>query len=72
MNDHDPLWDETMGEDAGQVHKGSAPQAMAALRNSIISLLRHNGWNNIAKALRHFGAHPMRALDLIGALPSQL
>ncbi len=64
--------DVTMGEDAGQIHKGSAPQVMAALRNSIISLLRHKGWKNIANALRHFDAHPSLALDLIGALPSPL
>jgi len=64
--------DTTMGEDAGQVHTGNAPQAMAALRNAVISLLRREGWKNIANALRHFDAHPKRALDLIGALPSRL
>jgi len=29
-------------------------------------LLRHRGWSNIAEALRHYGASPQRALQLIG------
>jgi len=29
-------------------------------------LLRHHGWSNIAAALRHYGASPQRALQLIG------
>jgi len=58
--------DETMREDRGQTHTGSAPQALAALRNGIISLLRHRGWNNIAQALRHYGASVQQALQLIG------
>jgi predicted transposase YbfD/YdcC len=58
--------DETMREDRGQTHTGSAPQALAALRNGIISLLRYRGWNNIAQAVRHFGASVPLALRLIG------
>lgn len=58
--------DVTLGEDAGQVHRGHAPQALAALRNGIISLLRSKGATNIADALRHYGASPLRALTLIG------
>ncbi|OIO98275.1 MAG: hypothetical protein AUK03_01500 [Anaerolineae bacterium CG2_30_64_16] len=58
--------DETMGEDRGQVHTGSAPQALATLRNGIISLLRYRGRNDIAEALRHYGASTQRALQLIG------
>jgi hypothetical protein len=58
--------DETMREDRGQTHTGSAPQALAALRNGIISLFRYRGWNNIAQALRHFGASVPLALRLIG------
>ena len=53
-------------EDHGQTHTGSAPQALAALRNGIISRLRYRGWNNIAEALRHYGASVQQALQFIG------
>lgn len=58
--------DETLREDRGQTHTGSAPQALAILRNGIISLLRYRGRNNIAQALRHYGASVQQALQLIG------
>ena len=58
--------DETLREDRGQTHTGSAPQALAALRNGIISRLRYRGWNNIAEALRHYGASVQQALRFIG------
>lgn len=58
--------DETLREDRGQTHTGSAPQALAALRNGIISRLRYCGWNNIAEALRHYGASVQQALRFIG------
>jgi predicted transposase YbfD/YdcC len=58
--------DDTMGEDRGQVHLGSAPQVLAALRNGLITRLHYQGWSNIAQALRHYGAFPQRALRLIG------
>jgi predicted transposase YbfD/YdcC len=58
--------DETLREDRGQTHTGSAPQALAALRNGIISRLRYRGWNNIAGALRHYGASVQQALQFIG------
>ncbi len=61
-----------MGEDAGQAYTGSTPQALAALRSCIISVLRNSGWKSIADALRHYSAHPDRALALIGAIPSRL
>ena len=55
-----------MGEDRGQTHTGNAPQTLATLRNAVISLLRHRGWNNIAAALRHYGASVQQTLQLIG------
>jgi hypothetical protein len=55
-----------MRENRGQTHTGSAPQTLAAWRNGIISLLRDRGWNNIAAALRHYGASTQQALQLIG------
>ena len=44
----------------------SAPQALAALRNSILSLLRAEGWRNIAAALPHYNSSPRAALRFIG------
>lgn len=58
--------DETLGEDRGQMHRGQAPQALAALRNGILSLLRSQGVTQIADALRHHGASVHAALALIG------
>ncbi|MFI7336299.1 ISAs1 family transposase [Micromonospora aurantiaca (nom. illeg.)] len=58
--------DVTFGEDASQVRTGNAPQAMAALRNTVISLLRLTGVTNIAKALRHNSRNPDRPLQLLG------
>lgn len=64
--------DVTMGEDAGQAYRGSTPQALAALRNGILTLLRCRGWTNIADALRTYAASLPEALKLIGALPAGL
>ena len=58
--------DETMGEDRGQMYRGQAAQALAALRNGILSLLRSQGVTRIADALRHHGASVAAALALIG------
>jgi len=58
--------DVTMGEDAHQMHTGAAPQALAALRNGLISLLRAAGWTNIATGLRHFSTSAPEALAFIG------
>ena len=61
-----------MGEDAGQQRAGNLPQALAALRNAVLSLLRSRGWAHIPDALRHYGAYARRALGLLGALPARL
>lgn len=50
--------DVTFGEDASQIRKGSAPQVMAALRNTVIALFRKSGAVNIAAAIRHNGWQP--------------
>ena len=52
----------SLGEDAGQQRVGSTPQALAALRNGLRSLLRSRGRTCIAAALRHYGAYAPRAL----------
>jgi predicted transposase YbfD/YdcC len=57
--------DETLQEDRCQMHKGNAPQALAALRNGLLAALRHHGWDNIAAATRHYGAFATRALAFI-------
>lgn len=61
--------DVTMGEDASQVRCGSAPQVLAALRNTVIALVRHAGWTNIAAALRHYAWQPGAALARLGLAP---
>jgi predicted transposase YbfD/YdcC len=58
--------DVTLGEDAHQMHTGAAPQGLAALRNSLISLLRGAGWTNIAAGLRHFSTSVHDALQFLG------
>ena len=58
--------DVTMKEDASQVRSGSAPQVMAALRNTTLGLLRQTGATNIAAALRHYSYKPLEALALLG------
>jgi predicted transposase YbfD/YdcC len=58
--------DETLGEDRSQVHTGTAPQVLAALRNGILSALRYHGWSNIAEANRRYAANPQKALHLLG------
>ena len=55
-----------MGEDACRVRKGSAPQVLAGIRNSVLNLLRLDGWQNIAAALRHHSVKVHKALKLVG------
>jgi predicted transposase YbfD/YdcC len=57
--------DVSMGEDAGSIRSGSAPQALAAMRNSLLGLMRLSGWENMADALRHYGAHVCNAFHLV-------
>jgi predicted transposase YbfD/YdcC len=58
--------DVSMGEDAGQIHVGQAPHALAALRNGLLTLLRSTGVTNIADALRSYAASLEETLALIG------
>ena len=60
--------DVSMGEDASQVRSGNAPQALAALRNAIISALRLEGWSYMPNAFRHFASDLQHSLRFIGAL----
>jgi predicted transposase YbfD/YdcC len=58
--------DVTMGEDGCQMHKGAAPQALAAVRCGLIRLLRLAGWKNIAAGIREFSASLPKTLRLLG------
>jgi predicted transposase YbfD/YdcC len=58
--------DVTFAEDACQVRTGTAPRAMASLRNLAIGILRLNGCRNIAAALRCNARDATRVLPLLG------
>ncbi|BAU86659.1 transposase [Streptomyces laurentii] len=58
--------DVTFGEDASTVHTGTAPRAMATLRNLAIGVLRTLGADNIAKTTRAIRDEPGRALPILG------
>jgi hypothetical protein len=57
--------DVTLGEDACRVRSGSAPQALAALRNACVHLLEGVKAASKAAALRRFAVHPLEALALL-------
>lgn len=58
--------DVTFDEDRSQVRSGSLPQVLAALRNTVLGLMRQAGETNIAAACRRFAAQPWEALALLG------
>ena len=58
--------DVTFDEEHSQVRCGHIPQVMAALRNTVIGLMRWAGHTNMAAACRRFAAQPRAALHLIG------
>ena len=60
--------DVSLGEDACQIHCGSAPQNLAALRNALISLLRLKGYSNIAAGLRACARNTHRLLAMLGIM----
>lgn len=57
--------DVTYAEDASKIRTGSAPRAMATLRNLAISLMRQAGWTNIAAATDHYRSRPDHATTLL-------
>jgi hypothetical protein len=59
--------DETFGEDRCQLHTGHAAQALAALRNAVLNVLRYHGWSSIPAATRRYGGSVHQALQLLGA-----
>lgn len=58
--------DETLREDACRVRSGSAPQVLAALRNSVIYLLAQVDAASHREALELMQLHPDDARQLIG------
>ncbi|MFD6096894.1 ISAs1 family transposase [Nocardiopsis flavescens] len=65
-NSNHHIRDATFGEDASTVHTGSAPRAMAALRNLAIVVLKVAGAVNIAKTTRAIRDLPEHALPFFG------
>jgi predicted transposase YbfD/YdcC len=58
--------DVTYAEDASQIRTGTAPRAMASLRNLAIGILHAHGHRNIAAALRRNARDATRVLPLLG------
>lgn len=58
-------WDAIFNEDASTLRTGTAPQAMAIIRNTLIAALRLTGWRNLKQARRHFSHVASRCVDLI-------
>ncbi|MGP5928755.1 transposase [Corynebacterium glyciniphilum] len=64
--------DVTFGEDASRVRTGQGPRVMATLRSTVISLLRLDGHDGIAAAVRFHGRNPGRASLLVRAAHERL
>jgi predicted transposase YbfD/YdcC len=62
--------DVSYGEDASQIHTGSGPQAMAALRNLAIGILKPAGHASIAAACRYHARDATRVLATLGLDPA--
>ena len=57
--------DVVFAEDASQARTGSLPHVMAALRNTVLSVLRFAGYTQIAETLRFFAEKPKLTVKLI-------
>lgn len=58
--------DVTFDEDRCQVRTGKAPQALAAVRNTVIGIVHRAGRRNVAEALRSYATEPAQALRRLG------
>jgi predicted transposase YbfD/YdcC len=58
--------DTTFAEDASRIRTGTAPRAMATIRNLVIALQQTMGWTNHAAACDHYRDRPDHALQLLG------
>jgi predicted transposase YbfD/YdcC len=61
--------DVALGEDACRVRCGSAPQVLAALRNTVVHLLTTVEANSRIAAVERLAARSDEALELIGLTP---
>lgn len=59
--------DETWGEDRCQIHKGNAAQALAALKNVLLAILRYQGCTNVAETIRYYAASVPATLAFLSA-----
>lgn len=60
--------DVSFGEDRSHVHTGSAPQALAALRNAIAGTLHVEGWPYLPNGFRYCQRHLQTSLRWLGAI----
>lgn len=54
--------DVTCGEDHCRTRSGAAPQALAAIRNTVLTIVRRSGRKPV-EAFEHFAEHRQQALD---------
>ncbi len=57
--------DVVLGEDGCRVRTNGGPQVLSGLRNAALRLLHGSGLSQIAAALRHLAAFPMKAVQLV-------
>lgn len=57
--------DQTMGEDASQVRKRSAPVVLATIRNAMLGVLSVLKVKNRAAQFRRFCANPVKAIETL-------
>lgn len=57
--------DVTLGEDACQVRKGSAPHTLAVLNSFVLALFDFCAVTNAKQQMRYFGASPLQAVLLL-------
>jgi predicted transposase YbfD/YdcC len=60
--------DREFGEDASQTATGAIARVLAAVRTTVLTILRVNGKKSIAAARRRLRYHPRECLQLIGAV----
>ena len=60
--------DETWREDRCQIHKGHAAQALAAIKNLLLAILRYLGCTNVAETTRYYAISVQATLAFLGAV----
>jgi len=57
--------DVTLKEDACRVRTGNAAENLATIRNLVLAMLRRLTKSGDTTAIRQFGFHPRKAIDLV-------